>query len=146
MTQEIIWGLIGALWAADSLQPSPCVPVWRGWGFPRHGCLFWTRWHFTPQPTRHITGCSPSSQLQIAGVTSMAEPQVHFLWAWDVASKLLFLKKKKNTLRVYIKRRVQMQASEYEMDAPNIRAKGIVFGTSKEFLHINEKDVKSNRK
>ena len=39
-----------------------------------------------------------------------------------------------------------MQASEYEMDAPNIRAKGIVFGTSKEFLHINEKDVKSNRK
>ena len=39
-----------------------------------------------------------------------------------------------------------MQASEYEMGAPNIRAKGIVFGTSKEFLHINEKDIKSNRK
>ena len=60
--------------------------------------------------------------------------------------KAPFLKKKKNTLLVYIKRRVQMQASEYEMGSPNIRAKGIVFGTSKEFLHINEKDVKSNRK
>lgn len=40
-----------------------------------------------------------------------------------------------------------MQASECEeMVAPHIVAKEIVFRTSKEFLHINEKDVKSNRR
>lgn len=39
-----------------------------------------------------------------------------------------------------------MQASEYEeMVAPQIMAKEIILRTSK-FLHIGEKDVKSNRK
>ena len=32
------------------------------------------------------------------------------------------------------------------MVAPHITAEEIVFRTSKEFLHINEKDVKSSRK
>lgn len=33
-----------------------------------------------------------------------------------------------------------------ERGAPNIRAKEMAFGTSKEFLHTSEKGVKSNRK
>lgn len=82
MTQEIIWGLIGALWAASSLQPSPLLSP-RVTGMKISLALVFVldkMAFYTSANTQHIAGRSQASKLPNAGVASMEPPQSTILF------------------------------------------------------------------
>lgn len=73
--QEIIWGLIGALWAASSLQPSPPLnPYMTGMRISLALMFVLDKMAFYTSANTHVAGCSQADQLPNAGVASMAEP------------------------------------------------------------------------